>query len=203
MSKCKQIHSVLRIWSHLLKRSLIELFIFCAVWKRVITFEKAEGTDKDNYNTYWISFTCHMSNMIRWDDDINTSYRHFRFYFPWWPNYGTVLKYFNIYFLTTYIYANKFRSMISTVYKLELWKPLWLRYDCTKFHLTGEEMLEEGGVKSCPLNKGAITKDQFWMSLFYFSYSRVRNVPGRLPKTCLFRPSRFITNAFLRKIIKK
>ena len=77
------------------------------------------------------------------------------------------------------------------------------RYNCTKFHLTGEEMLEEGGVKSCPLNKGAITKDQFWMSLFYFSYSQVRNVPGRLPKTCLFRPSRFIRNAFLRKIIKK
>ena len=29
--KCDQIHSFLRIWSHLLKKSLIENFIFCAV----------------------------------------------------------------------------------------------------------------------------------------------------------------------------
>ena len=30
-SKCDQIHSFLRIWSHLLKKSLMETFIFCAV----------------------------------------------------------------------------------------------------------------------------------------------------------------------------
>ena len=30
-SKCGQIRSFLRIWSHLLKKSLIENFIFCAV----------------------------------------------------------------------------------------------------------------------------------------------------------------------------
>ena len=30
-SKCDQIHRFLRIWSHLLKKSLIENFIFCAV----------------------------------------------------------------------------------------------------------------------------------------------------------------------------
>ena len=30
-SKCDQIHSLLWIWSHLLKKSLIENFIFCAV----------------------------------------------------------------------------------------------------------------------------------------------------------------------------
>ena len=30
-SKCVQIRSFLRIWSHLLKKSLIENFIFCAV----------------------------------------------------------------------------------------------------------------------------------------------------------------------------
>ena len=29
-SKCDQIHSFLRIWSHVLKKSLIENFIFCA-----------------------------------------------------------------------------------------------------------------------------------------------------------------------------
>ena len=32
-SKCYQIRSFLRIWSHLLKKSLIENFIFCAVYK--------------------------------------------------------------------------------------------------------------------------------------------------------------------------
>ena len=30
-SKCDQIRSVLRIWSHLLKKSLMENFIFCPV----------------------------------------------------------------------------------------------------------------------------------------------------------------------------
>ena len=30
-SKCDQIHSLLRVWSHLLKKSLMENFIFCAV----------------------------------------------------------------------------------------------------------------------------------------------------------------------------
>ena len=30
-SKCDQIHSFLRIWSHLLKKSLMENFIFCVV----------------------------------------------------------------------------------------------------------------------------------------------------------------------------
>ena len=30
-SKCDHIHSFLRIWSHLLKKSLTEHFIFCAV----------------------------------------------------------------------------------------------------------------------------------------------------------------------------
>ena len=30
-SKCDQVRSFLRIWSHLLKKSVIENFIFCAV----------------------------------------------------------------------------------------------------------------------------------------------------------------------------
>ena len=33
-SKCDQIRSILRIWSHLLKKSLMENFIFCAVIMR-------------------------------------------------------------------------------------------------------------------------------------------------------------------------
>ena len=31
LSKCDQIWSFLRIWSHLLKKSLMENFVFCAV----------------------------------------------------------------------------------------------------------------------------------------------------------------------------
>ena len=31
-SKCDQIRSFLRIWSHLLKKSLMENFIFCVVY---------------------------------------------------------------------------------------------------------------------------------------------------------------------------
>ena len=35
-SKCDQIRSFLRIWSHLLMKSLIENFIFCAVNKEIL-----------------------------------------------------------------------------------------------------------------------------------------------------------------------
>ena len=42
--KCDQIRSFLRIWSHLLKKSLMENFIFCAV-KR----EKTHGFDKPKH----------------------------------------------------------------------------------------------------------------------------------------------------------
>ena len=31
--KCDQIRSFLRVWSHLLKKSVMKNFIFCAVWK--------------------------------------------------------------------------------------------------------------------------------------------------------------------------
>ena len=33
-SKCDQIHKKLRIWSHLQNKSLMENFIFCAVWSK-------------------------------------------------------------------------------------------------------------------------------------------------------------------------
>ena len=45
-SKCDQIRSFLRIWSHLLKKSVIENFIFCAV-KRNTAFLKWFG------NFFW------------------------------------------------------------------------------------------------------------------------------------------------------
>ena len=34
-SKCHQIGSFLRIWSHLLKKSLMENFIFCAMYEDI------------------------------------------------------------------------------------------------------------------------------------------------------------------------
>ena len=37
-SKCQQIRSFLRIWSHLLKKSLMENFIFCAVLHLSVSF---------------------------------------------------------------------------------------------------------------------------------------------------------------------
>ena len=35
-SKCDQIRSFLRIWSHLLKQSVMENFIFCAVFSEIL-----------------------------------------------------------------------------------------------------------------------------------------------------------------------
>ena len=39
-SKCDQIRRKLRIWSHLLEKSLMENFIFCAVYIQYIFFAK-------------------------------------------------------------------------------------------------------------------------------------------------------------------
>ena len=49
-NKCYQIRSFLRIWSHLLKKSLIENFIFCAVY---IKFQTKEVL-KNPKNHAWI-----------------------------------------------------------------------------------------------------------------------------------------------------
>ena len=39
INKCDQICSFLQIWSHLLKKSLMESFIFCAVWESPTTIQ--------------------------------------------------------------------------------------------------------------------------------------------------------------------
>ena len=49
-SKCDQIGSFLRIWSHLLKKSLIENFIFCAVWIK-------KGYKKADFNWHRNAYT--------------------------------------------------------------------------------------------------------------------------------------------------
>ena len=41
-SKCDEIRSFLRIWSHLLKKSFMEIFIFCAM--RYVYMQAHEGT---------------------------------------------------------------------------------------------------------------------------------------------------------------
>ena len=42
-SKCEQICSFLGIWSHLLKKSLMENFIFCAVWELLGKYQNWVG----------------------------------------------------------------------------------------------------------------------------------------------------------------
>ena len=47
-SKSDQIHSFLRIWSHLLKKSLMKTFIFCAVYQ----FREQQPGDINRENNY-------------------------------------------------------------------------------------------------------------------------------------------------------
>ena len=47
-SKCDQIHSFLRIWSHLMKKSLMENFFFCAVTAVQISLKSVESNSSDN-----------------------------------------------------------------------------------------------------------------------------------------------------------
>ena len=42
-SKCDQIRSFLRIWSHLMKKSLMINFIFCLVWMSQPRFQYTSG----------------------------------------------------------------------------------------------------------------------------------------------------------------
>ena len=48
-SKCDQIHRKLRIWSYLLKKFLIENFIFCAVLEEEGSSEKGHSPRIFNY----------------------------------------------------------------------------------------------------------------------------------------------------------
>ena len=55
-SKCDQIHSFLRICSHLLKKSLIENFICCAVRstsKQIITSQKKKTNFYQNISIFY------------------------------------------------------------------------------------------------------------------------------------------------------
>ena len=52
LSKCDQIHSFLRIWSHLLKKSLMENVIFCAVTDLFIQGSRPINPEEGNTQAY-------------------------------------------------------------------------------------------------------------------------------------------------------
>ena len=55
-TKCDQICSFLRIWSQLLKKSLIENFIFCAVLVVYVALNVADIARNNPYCKIWIIF---------------------------------------------------------------------------------------------------------------------------------------------------
>ena len=59
-SKCDQINSFLQIWSHLLKKSLMESYIFCAVSLVLIYFESR--TDLEGWKLYLCQKNHHQSS---------------------------------------------------------------------------------------------------------------------------------------------
>ena len=79
-SKCDRILRKLRIWSHLLKTSLMENFIFCAVISRhhliaSLQMERGNSLDKTGNISYTIRFQyamyfCQSNDLIRWKHSI-------------------------------------------------------------------------------------------------------------------------------------
>ena len=56
-SKCDQIRRKLRIWPHLLKKSLMENFMFCAVCDCFIVIEKS-------YNGQYFTFSLFLTKKL-------------------------------------------------------------------------------------------------------------------------------------------
>ena len=50
--KCDQIHSCLRIWPHLLKKFIMENFIFCAVGKMSVIGQFAEVSESKSAQNF-------------------------------------------------------------------------------------------------------------------------------------------------------
>ena len=66
-SKCEQIYSILWIWSHLLKKSLIEKFIFCAVEGK-----KRKGINQHPWPTKIQGRICHICSFSNELDKMRT-----------------------------------------------------------------------------------------------------------------------------------
>ena len=58
-SKCEQIRSFLRIWPHLLKKSSMEKFIFCAVYIFLINSADVGTNEGTRLNTITSSYRLH------------------------------------------------------------------------------------------------------------------------------------------------
>ena len=63
LSKCDQIRSFLRIWSDLLKKSLIENFIFCAMYFWILWYVIVI-TSIISKDTTWCKFCCKIGNLL-------------------------------------------------------------------------------------------------------------------------------------------
>ena len=80
LSKCNQICSFLRIWSCLLKRFLMENFIFCAVFSNFCNQEKE--TYSENISSRWdLTFPWPRFPWPRLFDDLNKNYAPTEFIF--------------------------------------------------------------------------------------------------------------------------
>ena len=82
-NKCDQIHSFLRIWSHLLKKSLMENFIFCVSLSfslsflcavdNVYSYHDGDNVNDNNYNDGYKDWKCKnsLNTPYQWTHPIN------------------------------------------------------------------------------------------------------------------------------------
>ena len=72
LSKCDQIHRKQRIWSHLLKKSLMKNFIFCAVVLSQI-FERVQNMllRRKNESATWYRSSFKLGNIIKSVSDMD------------------------------------------------------------------------------------------------------------------------------------
>ena len=89
-SKCDQIPSFLRIWSHLLKKSLMGNFIFCAVYTFLWNFLLIYHISLDFHGKFFLRRNCAKY-------DISHLYSHLHIYkIKFLQKYLTAFNYFRI-----------------------------------------------------------------------------------------------------------
>ena len=89
-TKCDQIRSFLRIWSHLLKKSLVENFIFCAVkWfcrNFILPLQDSSILKCQNNLHQIVNFYAQIIHFFFCDTDELTSRSHYMHYFSSWSD---------------------------------------------------------------------------------------------------------------------